>query len=183
MPYPWSCSVGWCVAEGLGNRDQRRRTGSGSAGACVRRMMMRYPCTFTLFFFTIDYRHFQWSWTILSELAIFLLLWSGHNLPTPNESMYEVSAELLVAIAWRHQNKMTINQSIKSIFILLKFYSTVILLFYLRYDSAYLTCSKKLTGSQLSLPHGINRKLKSETKNKMMSVISPVRSRYREAVQ
>jgi len=34
----------------------------------------------------------------------------------------------------------------------------------LRYDSGYLTCSKKLTGSQLSLPHGINRKLKCETK-------------------
>ena len=42
----------------------------------------------------------------------------------------------------------------------------------IRYDSGYLTCSKKLTGSQLSLPHGINRKLKCETKNKMMSVIS-----------
>ena len=53
----------------------------------------------------------------------------------------------------------------------------------IRYDSGYLTCSKKLTGSQLSLPHGINIKLKCETKNKMMSVISPVRSRYREAVQ
>ena len=46
----------------------------------------------------------------------------------------------------------------------------------IRYDSWYLTCSKKLTGSQLSLPHGINRKLKCETKNNMMSVIksSPV---------
>ena len=41
----------------------------------------------------------------------------------------------------------------------------------IRYDSVYLTCSKKLAGSQLSLPHGINRKLKCETKNKMMSVI------------
>ena len=53
----------------------------------------------------------------------------------------------------------------------------------IRYDSGYLTCGKKLTGSQLSLPHGINRKLICETKNKMMSVISPVRSRYHEAVQ
>ena len=53
----------------------------------------------------------------------------------------------------------------------------------IRYDSGYLTGSKKLTGSQLSLPHGINRKLKCETKNKMMSVISPIRSRYHEAVQ
>ena len=44
----------------------------------------------------------------------------------------------------------------------------------IRYDSGYLTCSKKLTGSQLSLPHGINRKLKCETKNKMMSVISVI---------
>jgi len=35
----------------------------------------------------------------------------------------------------------------------------------------------------ISLPHGINKKLKCETKNKMMSVIGPVQSRYREAVQ
>jgi len=27
----------------------------------------------------------------------------------------------------------------------------------IRYDSGYLTCSKKLTGSQLSLPHGTNK--------------------------
>jgi len=53
----------------------------------------------------------------------------------------------------------------------------------IRYDSVCLTCSKKLTGSQLSLPHGTNKKLKCKTKNKMMSVIGPVQSRYREAVQ
>ena len=51
----------------------------------------------------------------------------------------------------------------------------------IRYNSVYLTCSKKLTGSQLSLPHGTNKKLKCKTKNKMMSVIGPVQSRYREA--
>ena len=45
----------------------------------------------------------------------------------------------------------------------------------IRYDSEYLTCSKKPTGSQLSLPHGTNKKLKCETKNKMMSVIDAVR--------
>ena len=44
----------------------------------------------------------------------------------------------------------------------------------IRYDSRYLTCSKKLTGSQLSLPHGTNKKLKYETKNKTMSMIGPV---------
>jgi len=49
------------------------------------------------------------------------------------------------------------------------------------YDSVYLTCSKKLTGSQLSLPHGINKKkLKREAKNKLRSVIGPVQSRYHE---
>jgi len=53
----------------------------------------------------------------------------------------------------------------------------------IRYDSGYLTCSKKLTGSQLSLPHGINKKLECETENKMMSIIGPVQSRYCEAVQ
>ena len=51
------------------------------------------------------------------------------------------------------------------------------------YDSGYLTCSKKLTGSQLSLPHGTNKKLECEPKNKMMNIIGPVQSRYREAVQ
>jgi len=50
----------------------------------------------------------------------------------------------------------------------------------IRYDSVYLTCSKKLTGSQLSLPHEINTKLKCETNNKMMSVIGPVQSRCHE---
>ena len=55
--------------------------------------------------------------------------------------------------------------------------------FTIRYDSVHLTCSKKLTGRQLSLPHGINKKLKCEIKNNMMSVIGPVQSRYREAVQ
>jgi len=42
----------------------------------------------------------------------------------------------------------------------------------IRYDSVYLRCSKKPTDSQLSLPHGINKKVKCETKNKMMSVIA-----------
>ena len=51
----------------------------------------------------------------------------------------------------------------------------------IRYDSVYLTCSKKLTGSQLSLPHGINKKLKCETKHKTMSMmISLVQSRGHE---
>jgi len=37
---------------------------------------------------------------------------------------------------------------------------------YIWYDSVYLTGSKKLTGSQLSLLHGINKKIKCKTKNK-----------------
>jgi len=58
-------------------------------------------------------------------------------------------------------------------------------LFTTRYDSVYLTCSKtkKLTDSQLRLPHGISKKLKCETKNKLMNVISPVQSHYHEGVQ
>jgi len=50
----------------------------------------------------------------------------------------------------------------------------------IRYDSVYLTCSKKLTGSQLSPPHGTNKKLKCETENKTMSMIGPVQSRCHE---
>ena len=44
----------------------------------------------------------------------------------------------------------------------------------IRYDSVYLRCSKKLTSSQLSLPHGTNKKLKRETKNKLKNAIGPV---------
>jgi len=40
----------------------------------------------------------------------------------------------------------------------------------IRYDSVYLTCSKKVTGSQLGLPYGIDKKLKCETKNKLISL-------------
>ena len=47
----------------------------------------------------------------------------------------------------------------------------------IRYDSVYLTCSKNLTGSHLSLPHGTNRKLKCKTKNKKMNMIGPFQSR------
>ena len=49
----------------------------------------------------------------------------------------------------------------------------------IRYDSVYLTCSIKLTGSQLSPPHvGTNRQIKEKkrTKSKSRSVINPVRS-------
>ena len=50
----------------------------------------------------------------------------------------------------------------------------------IRYDGVYLTCSKKLTGSQLSPPHGTNKKLKCETKNKTMSMICLVQSHCHE---
>ena len=50
----------------------------------------------------------------------------------------------------------------------------------IRYDSVYLTCSKKLTGSQHSKQHGTNKKLTCETKNKMMSMIGPIQSHYHE---
>jgi len=39
----------------------------------------------------------------------------------------------------------------------------------IRYDSVYLTCSKTLTGSQLSPPHGKTKKLKCETENNSRS--------------
>jgi len=38
----------------------------------------------------------------------------------------------------------------------------------MRYDTVYLTCGIKLTGSQFSPPDGTNKKLKCETKNKMI---------------
>jgi len=50
----------------------------------------------------------------------------------------------------------------------------------IRYDTVYLTCSKKMTDSQLNLPHGTNKRGKIETKNKLMSMISPVQSHDHE---
>ena len=49
------------------------------------------------------------------------------------------------------------------------------------YDSVYLTCSKKLKGSQLSLPHGIKKKIKCEATNELMSVVGPVQSHYQSS--
>jgi len=43
-------------------------------------------------------------------------------------------------------------------------------------DTVYLTCSKKLTDSQLSLPHGTNKNVKEKLQNKLNSMISPVQS-------
>ena len=66
------------------------------------------------------------------------------------------------------------NDPLKSSMLLGRRRSTI------RYDSVYLTCSKKLTCSQLSPPHGTNKKLKCETKNKTLSMIGPVQSRCHE---
>jgi len=54
---------------------------------------------------------------------------------------------------------------------------------WIQYDNVYLTCSKKLMDSQLSLPDGINKKCKRQkkTKNKLMS-ISLVQSHYHEGM-
>ena len=53
----------------------------------------------------------------------------------------------------------------------------------IRYDTVYLMCSTKLTCSQLSPPHGTNRKIKekNELKNKPRGMMSPVRSHDRES--
>jgi len=52
---------------------------------------------------------------------------------------------------------------------------------YFKYDTIVcLLCSKKLTDSQLSLPHRMNKKCKRKTKNKLMIMISLVQSRYHE---
>jgi len=40
----------------------------------------------------------------------------------------------------------------------------------IRYDTAKLTCSKKVTISQFRLPHGTNTKCKRRTENKLMSI-------------
>ena len=63
------------------------------------------------------------------------------------------------AYATRTAAYRELPSSVKQISINAMLYDTI------GYDSVYLTCSKKLTGNQLSLPHGINKKLKCETKN------------------
>jgi len=45
-----------------------------------------------------------------------------------------------------------------------------------------MTCSKKLIGSQLRLPHGMNKKLKCETKNKLVSMIGAVQLKMFESL-
>jgi len=48
-PYPWSCSVRWCLAEGIVCWNQRRRTGSGNAlESCSPRCAIQICGYFTL---------------------------------------------------------------------------------------------------------------------------------------
>ena len=50
------------------------------------------------------------------------------------------------------------------------------------YDSVYLACNKKLMGSHLSLQYGINKIIKCKTKNKLASMIGPVRARTKDSM-
>jgi len=47
--------------------------------------------------------------------------------------------------------------------------------FTIRYDTVYLTCSKKLTEASLVYHTELTKNVKEKTKNKLISVISPVR--------
>jgi len=61
-PYPWSYVVHWCLAEGSAGRDQRSRTGSGSAlEACLRRCAVQIQVYFTLLYFPcpFTFTHFR----------------------------------------------------------------------------------------------------------------------------
>jgi len=79
-----------------------------------------------------------------------------------------------IAVNFAHSVQDSIGM-IKKIIITMR-YDTI------AYCTVYLTSSKKLTDSQLSLPHRINKNIKrtKKTKNKLMSVISPVQSNYHE---
>ena len=106
-----------------------------------------------------------------------------------SKSRQQVQAHLCIQICIRFyiKHKTYKDVSVKTLFLGFPFcFSRVKITNKFRiliwYDSVYLTCSKKLTGSQLSPPHGTNKKLKCETKNKTMSMIGPVQSRYHEAV-
>jgi len=49
----------------------------------------------------------------------------------------------------------------------------------IRYDTVYLTCNNKLTDSQISLPHEMNKNVKEKkTKNKLMSMMRGTRGKH-----
>ena len=57
-PYPWSCSVCWCLAEGISCGDQRWLTGSSRAlAACLRRCVIQMHVYFT-------YLHNLQNWVV-----------------------------------------------------------------------------------------------------------------------
>ena len=82
-----------------------------------------------------------------------------------NSTIEQLTSQSADDMSSRHRSKHELSSSLRTS------YDTI------RYDSVCLTCSKKLTGSQLSPPHGTNKQLKCETKNKTMSMIGPVQSR------
>jgi len=161
---------------------------------CFCDFLLSYPVLFWLYVFLAtapsshhwsDFNRLWLKWRIVTQGCAFWGYWWQHKIlrgSNPNWQNHKISdgehqidtklwqGNRTALCGWSTMTKIPIQDGGR-------------LPYTIRYDSGYLTCSKKLTGSQPSLPHGINRKLKCETKNKMMSVISPVRSRYHEAVQ
>ena len=88
----------------------------------------------------------------------------------PRGSACEVFDRFNAGWRYQHSDKITVSVQWKCWFFCKCMQMCI------RYDTivCILTCSKKLTGSPLSLPHGINKKWKCETKNKLVSMIDPV---------
>ena len=95
---------------------------------------------------------------------------NNFGLPDTSSDIYTQNSQLLVSIGRRPPRLFTtVRIGCHGLKNPDNIYNNMI-----QFNSVYLTCSKKLTGSQLSLPHEINKKLKCETKNKLMSVTGPV---------
>jgi len=115
----------------------------------------------------LAYRHL-WEERIILHLHYDMRKFNFSNRITPiwNSLPDHVVASPTINTFKARLDKLWENQDVR--------YDTI------RYDTVYLTCSKKLTDSQLSPPHGTNKKLKCETKNKTMSMIGPVQSHCHE---
>jgi len=90
------------------------------------------------------------SWRCTIQMAAFTLLYSTWCLIQIQSCSHQSS--------WQHFHHQTILSNRNAFFVFTT--RSLVVWNIIRYDSVYLTCSKKLTGSQLSLPHGINKKLK-----------------------
>jgi len=123
-----------------------------------------------------EWYHFQWAGVILSDLAKYSMTgtvaWSLYDSWASCCLHLNVNSDQLSIMACNQTVSNIRCRCITNLCLQTAGYDTI------RYDNLYLTWSKKLTGSQLSLPHRINKQELSYRKQ----IARQLRTQYVEGI-